>query len=65
MWHSVLIPTEEQNVSVSPTEELDGIIIETREIDGTPSPRLYLNEEEMEFLILQMRELMGYVKNKK
>ena len=65
MWHSVLIPTEEQNVTVSPTEGFDGIIIETREIDGTPSPKLYLNEEEMECLILQMRAIMEHVKNKK
>ena len=63
IWQKVSIATEEQNVEVYPTEGFDGIIIETKELDyKTGSPRLYLNEDEMELLILKMREMMEYVK---
>ena len=62
VWHKVEISTEEQNVSVYPTEEFNGIIVETNELDGTTSPRMYLNKDEMELLILKMREMMEYVK---
>jgi hypothetical protein len=65
VWHKVTIATEEQNVEVYPTETFDGIIIETKELDDkTGSPRLYLSEKEMELLILKMREMMTYVKQK-
>jgi hypothetical protein len=63
VWHKVEISTEEQNVSVYPTEEYNGIIVETNELDGTNSPRMYLNKDEMELLILKMREMMEYVKS--
>jgi hypothetical protein len=63
VWHKVTIATEEQNVEVYPTETFDGIIVETKELDDkTESPRLYLNKDEMELLILKMREMMEYVK---
>ena len=63
VWHKVEISTQEQNVSVYPTETYDGIIVETNELDGTNSPRMYLNKDEMELLILKMREMMEYVKS--
>jgi hypothetical protein len=63
VWHKVEISTEEQNVLVYPTETYDGIIVETNELDGTNSPRIYLNKDEMELLILKMREMMEYVKS--
>jgi hypothetical protein len=63
VWHKVEISTEEQNVSVYPTEEYNGIIVEANELDGTTSPRMYLNKDEMELLILKMREMMEYVKS--
>jgi hypothetical protein len=62
VWHKVVIATEEQNVEVYPTETFDGIIVETKELDGSGSPRLYLNKDEMEFLITKMQEMMKYVK---
>ena len=63
VWHRVTISTDEQNVEVYPTEAFDGIIVETKEMDGkTQSPRMYLNEDEVELLILKMREMMNYVK---
>jgi hypothetical protein len=61
--HKIEISIEEQIVEVYPTDEFDGIIIETRELDGKGSPRLYLNKDEMEFLILKMQEMMLYVKS--
>jgi hypothetical protein len=62
VWHKTVISTEEQDVEIYPTETFDGIIVETRELDGkTGSPRLYLNEDEMELLIIKMREMMDYI----
>ena len=61
VWYKSVIATEEQNVEIFPTEGFDGIIIQTKELnDKTYSPRLYLNKEEMELLILKMREMMDY-----
>ena len=62
VWHKVTISTEEQNVEIYPSETYDGIIVETRELDEKESPRMYLNIDEMELLILKMREMMEYVK---
>ncbi len=63
VWHKVVIATEEQNVEIYPTEEFNGIIVETKELDDiTASTKLYLNKNEMELLIIKMREMMEYVK---
>lgn len=63
VWHKVTIATEEQNVGIYPTEMFDAIIIEIKEVDDkTGNQRLYLNKDEMELLILKMREMMDYVK---
>jgi hypothetical protein len=63
VWYKVTISTEEQDVSIYPTEGFDGIIVETKEMDDTTqSPRMYLNEDEMELLISKMREMMNHVK---
>lgn len=65
VWHKITIPTEGQNVEMYPTETFDGIVVETKECDDkTGSPTLYLNQDEMELLILKMREMMSYVKEK-
>jgi len=64
VWYKSVIATEDQNVEIFPTEGFDGIIIQTRELDDkTYSPRLYLNEAEMQMLIVKMQEMMGYVKH--
>ena len=64
VWHKTVRGTEEQNVNVYPTEGFDGIIVETKELDDkTGSSRLYLNRDEMELLIVKMREMMDYVKS--
>ena len=65
VWHKVVISTEEQNVEIYPTERFDGIIVESKEMDGSISNRIYLNEDEMELLILKMREMMYYLKEDK
>jgi hypothetical protein len=65
VWYKSVIATEEQNVEIFPTEGFDGIIIQTKELnDKTYSPRLYLNKEEMELLILKMGEIMDYATKK-
>jgi hypothetical protein len=65
VWHKIVIGTEEQNVEIYPTDTYDGIIVETKELDDKiVNPRMYLNEDEMEMLILKMREMMSYVKEK-
>lgn len=61
IWHKLVIATDEQNVEVYPTETFDGIIIETKEKDGHTTPRLYLNKDEMDLLIIKMQEMMKYV----
>ena len=63
VFHKTIISTEEQDIEIYPNETFDGIIIETKEVDGKGSPRLYLNEDEMELLIIKMQEMMNYVKS--
>lgn len=65
VWHKVVISTEEQNVEIYPTDRFDGVIVEAKESDGSISNRIYLNEDEMELLILKMREMMYYLKEDK
>ena len=65
VWHKVVISTEEQNVEIFPNERFDGVIIEPKELDGSISNRIYLNENEMELLIVKMREMMYYLKEDK
>jgi len=64
IWNKVTIATEEQNVEVYPTEMYDGIIVETKELDGSGNSKIYLSEDEMNFFILKMKEMMGYVLSK-
>jgi hypothetical protein len=65
VWHKIIIATEEQNVEIYPTDTYDGIIVVTKELDDkTENPRMYLNEDEMEMLILKMREMMNSIKAK-
>jgi hypothetical protein len=65
VWHKITIATEGQNVEIHPTDTYDGIIVVTKELDDkTENPRMYLNEDEMEMLILKMREMMNSVKAK-
>jgi hypothetical protein len=65
IWTKTIIETEEQFVSIYPTDGLDGIIVETKELDDkTLNGRLYLNKDEMEFLITKMQEMMKYVLEK-
>jgi len=62
IWHKTVIGTEDQNINVYPSEGFSGIIVETKELDDkTGSSRLYLNRDEMELLIIKMREMMDYL----
>jgi hypothetical protein len=64
VWHKVEIATEDQSVTVYPNENFNGIIVETKELDDkTLNGRLYLNEDELDLLILKMKEMMSYVKS--
>lgn len=65
VWNKVVISTEEQNVEIYPTDLYDGIIVEAKELDGSISNRIYLNEDEMDLLIIKMREMMYYIKEDK
>lgn len=61
-WLKTEIQMEEQNVSVYPGEGWDCIIVETKELDDkTLNGKMYLSREEMELLILSMREMMDHV----
>lgn len=67
IWHMVKISTEEQDIEILPTETFDGIMLEIKELDDkkTKSPRMYLNKDEMELLILKMRQMMDYINTPK
>jgi hypothetical protein len=65
VWNKVVIVTEEQIVEIYPMETYNGIVVETKELDDPAgNSRLYLNEDEMELLIIKMREMMKYVLEK-
>ena len=64
VFHKTIISTEDQDIAIYPTETFDGIIVETKETDGKGSSRKYLNKDELELLILKMREMMNYVLEK-
>jgi hypothetical protein len=61
VWYKVQISLEsQQDVSIQPDEGFDGIVVETVEIDDKTKHRIYLNKQEMEFLIAKMQEVMNY-----
>ncbi len=63
VFYKTTIFIDEQEVTIMPTETFDCLIIECREMDGvTHSPRIYLNEDEMELLIVKMKDMMQYIK---
>jgi hypothetical protein len=65
VWNKVVIATEEQIVEIYPMETYNGIVVETKELDDPAgNSRLYLNEDEMELLIIKMQEMMKYVLEK-
>lgn len=64
VFHEVTIHLDDQNVIVYPGEAYDSIIVQVKEMDNTASRRMYLNEAQMELLIVKMREMMNYVKEK-
>jgi hypothetical protein len=62
IWVQTTIATETKNINIYPTEEFDGIIVEINTLDNKVNSKLYLNEDEMDLLIIKMREMMQYVK---
>jgi hypothetical protein len=64
IWYKVKFDTDEQTVEIYPTETFDGIILEVKEFDGSNLSRLYLNQDEMELLVIKMTEMMKYLKSK-
>jgi hypothetical protein len=62
IWTKICFATDQdQNVEIYPNEYYNGIIVETKELDdSTLNGRLYLNKNEMEFLIIKMQEMMKY-----
>ena len=61
IWTKTVIALEQQNVEIYPIEDYSGIIVETKELDDKTNGKLYLNKDEMELLIVKMREMMNYV----
>jgi hypothetical protein len=58
------IALKDQNIIISPNETWDWVIMKTMELDGkTHSTSTYLNESEIEVLIIKLREMMNYIKN--
>ena len=65
VYHKIVISTDEQNLEIYPNKTFDSIIVEPKETDGSISNRIYLNEYEMDLLIIKMREMMYYLKEDK
>lgn len=61
IWTKTVIALDNQNVAVYPNEDYTGIIVETKELDDKTSGKLYLNQNEMELLVVKMDEMMNYV----
>lgn len=61
IWHKVEIETEFQDISIYPTDQYDGIIIETKLSNSKTTSTINISKDEMEFMILKMREMMDYV----
>lgn len=65
VWHKTTIVTEQHNIHIRPSENLESIVVETRELDGVKaSGETYLNRDEMELLVVKMREMMNYLESK-
>ena len=57
-----IISTAEHYVEIYPNDDFDCIVVEGKEIDGTtPSPKLYLNQEELELVTHHMKNMMDYI----
>lgn len=65
VWYKTEISLRaEQNVEIYPDEGYDGIVLEGKEIHGKDSYRIYLDRNEMEFVIAKMREMMDFTEDK-
>lgn len=64
VWYKTEISLRaEQNVEIYPDEGYDGIVLEGKEIHGKESYRIYLDRNEMEFVIAKMKEMMDFTEN--
>lgn len=64
IMHSIIVYMQERNVEICPSEDFDGIVINIKnDDDDALKDSLYLDEQEMEFLIAKMKEVMVYVKS--
>lgn len=64
VWYKTEISLRaEQNIEIYPDEGYDGIVVKGKEIHTTDSYRIYLDRNEMEFVIAKMREMMDFTEN--
>lgn len=58
-----MITNTRATLTVQPSDEIEGIAVTLSQSDIDPGITVNLNVEEMELLILQMRDMMRYVKS--
>lgn len=64
VWYKTEISLRaEQNVEIYPDEGYDGIVVMGKDIHTNNSYRIYLDRNEMEFVIAKMREMMDFTEN--
>ena len=64
IWKEISFVTDnEQKIIIQPTPEFDGITLSFCEQDDThDSGLLYINKEELPFIIEELEKMMNYVK---
>ena len=64
LWYKTQISLEcNQDVSIYPDDGYNGIVVEAVVLDNNTRCRIYLNKQEMEFVIAKMREMMDFTEN--
>lgn len=64
VWYKTEISlSADQSVEIYPDDGYDGIVVKGKEIHSKDSYRIYLNRNEMEFVIAKMKEMMDFTEN--
>lgn len=64
VWYKTEISLRaEQNIEIYPDEGYDGIVVKGKDIHTNNSYHIYLDRNEMEFVIAKMKEMMDFTEN--
>lgn len=62
-YKTEILLSAEQNVEIYPSSGYNGIVIKGKDVHTNESYRIYLDRNEMEFVIVKMREMMDFTEN--